>query len=62
MHHKIKIELDGTIVRCYYYKKIWWILGQWCPYFNKAFGSAFDAYVEYEKLCKKVNPFFNPQH
>lgn len=58
MTHKIKIELDGQIVRCFCWEKTWWIFGKWVPYFNKSFASYYEAYVEYARMCTLVNPFF----
>lgn len=58
MISKFKAELEGNVVRCYYWEKYWWIFGQWIPYSNKAFGSVYDAFIEYDKICKLINPSF----
>lgn len=60
MNHKIKIELDKGVIRVSYWEKSFWIFGTWVPYYNKSYGSAFDAYVDYETQCRKINPFFKP--
>lgn len=60
LSHKIKIELKGSGVTLYYWKKIFFIWGEWIPYHSKGFGSIYDAYVDYENICKSINPFYKP--
>lgn len=60
MDTKFKIELDGSIVRYYYWRKIFWIWGEWIPFVNRAYGSAYDAYVDYDKTCTLINPLWKP--
>lgn len=54
MNCKIKIEIDGDIVRIYCWEKSWWIFGRWIPYFNSLCGDSYNAWVKYQELCNKI--------
>lgn len=62
MNHKIKIQLDKKIVRVYHWRKTFWLFGAWEPIYNCSHIDEYEAYGEYAKLCKSINPFFKPTH